>query len=81
MSSNLLPDDPNHELFLEEKSGLKEDFEKLKETVDSLNNMEIVEDLYCPHMPIIAVSIAAVSLVILLGVWAFCLIKAYDLFK
>ena len=29
VSSNLLPDDPNHELFIEEKSGLKEDFEKL----------------------------------------------------
>ena len=80
VSSKLLPHDPNHELFVEEKSGLEEDFERLKETVNCFNNTE-VEDLYGPHMPIIAVSLAAAALVILLGIGAFCFIKAYDVFK
>ena len=55
----MLPDDPNHELFVEEKNGLEEDFDKLKETVNIFNNTENVEDLCGPYMPIIAVSLAA----------------------
>ena len=81
ISSNLLPDDPNHELFIEEESELEKDFEALKETVKNFNNTEPVEDLYGSYMPIIAVSLAAASLVILLGVGGFCLIRAYNVFK
>ena len=78
VSSQLWPDDPNHELFTEEKFDFEEDFENLKETVRNFNNTDPVGDLYPPYMPILAVSLAGVTLVILLGVGAFCLIRAYN---
>ena len=81
VSSQLWPDDPNHELFTEEKFDFEEDFENLKETVRNFNNTDPVGDLYPPYMSILAVSLAGVTLVILLGVGAFCLIRAYNVFN
>ena len=80
VSSQLWPDDPKHELFTEEKSDFQEDFENLQETMRKFNNTEPVGDLYPPFMPILAVSLAGATLVILLGIGAFCLIRAYDVF-
>ena len=52
----------------------------IQETMRKFNNTEPVGDLYPPFMPILAVSLAGATLVILLGIGAFCLIRAYDVF-